>query len=62
MKKQNIISDIALTVLLLYGVTTQTMTLYFWHEYAQGHSFFSTLFLGFIVAELKGLLWIFFIW
>jgi hypothetical protein len=49
-------------VAVIYIFISQIMALYFWWDWAQDHSFFSSLFLGPIVGEFKGLLWIFFIW
>ncbi len=49
-------------LLYLYLIISQVMTLYFWYQWAQDHSFVSTVFIGPFVSELKGLLWIFFIW
>jgi hypothetical protein len=49
-------------VAVIYIVISQIMALYFWWDWAQDHSFLSTFFLGPIVGEFKGLLWIFFIW
>jgi hypothetical protein len=47
---------------IIYLVISQIMMLYFWYDWTQGHGFLSSCFIGPIVAELKGLLWIFFIW
>lgn len=46
----------------LYLFTSQIMTLYFWWLWAQDHGFWSSIFIGPIVGEIKGLLWIFFVW
>lgn len=48
-------------LIYLYVLSTQVMTLYFWWDYAQEHSFMKSLFWGFVVAECKGWLWPFFI-
>ncbi len=46
----------------IYLIISQIMTLYFWWQWAQDHGFWSSLIIGPLVGELKGLLWIFFIW
>ena len=46
----------------LYLFISQIMAAYFWWLYAITHGFLSTIFIGPLVAEFKGLLWIFFIW
>ncbi|MBD5183809.1 MAG: hypothetical protein HDS97_02820 [Bacteroidales bacterium] len=45
-----------------YGIVSQIMALYFWWQYAKEDSFISTITIDIILAEIKGLLWIFFIW
>ena len=49
-------------ILGIYLVISQVATLYFWYDWAQDHSFWSTVFIGPLVGEFKGLLWVFFIW
>jgi hypothetical protein len=49
-------------ILYLYLIISQIATLYFWWEWAQNNGFWSSIIIGPIVGELKGLLWIFFIW
>jgi hypothetical protein len=44
-----------------YIILSQIFALYFWYEWAQDHSFFSALFIGPFVAEIKGLAWPWFI-
>jgi len=46
---------------ILYLIISQFMTIYFWWDWAQDNGFWSTIVIGPIVAEFKGLLWIFFI-
>jgi len=46
----------------IYLIISQIMTLYFWWQWAQDHGFWSSILLGPLVGEFKGLLWIFFIW
>ena len=51
-----------LSVLIyLYILVSQIFAAYFWYEYAQDHGFLSTLFIGPIIGEIKGLLFPFFI-
>jgi hypothetical protein len=45
-----------------YLIISQIMTLYFWWLWSHDHGFWSSVLVGPIVGELKGLLWIFFIW
>lgn len=50
-----------ITLLIIYLIISQVMTLYFWYLWAQDHGFWSTIFFGPIVGEFKGLLFPFFI-
>lgn len=50
-----------LYVVLLYLLVSQIFATYYWYEFAQDHGFLSTLFIGPIVGEIKGLLFPFFI-
>ena len=45
----------------VYLIISQIMTLYFWWQWAQNHGFLSSIFIGPLIGEFKGLLWIFFI-
>tara|TARA_B110000495_G_C22709745_1_gene417419 strand:+ start:394 stop:582 length:189 start_codon:yes stop_codon:yes gene_type:complete len=45
----------------LYSIISQLMAIYFWYKVAQVSSFAYTVFIGPFEAELKGLLWPFFI-
>lgn len=49
-------------ILYVYLTISQIMAVYFWWLYAQDHGFWSSLLIGPFYGELKGLLWIFFIW
>jgi len=40
-----------------YLIVSQFCALYFWYLYAQTHGFWSSLILGFFVAELKSIFW-----
>jgi hypothetical protein len=48
-------------MICLYVIISQVCAVYFWYLWAQDHEFLSTLILGPIVGEIKGLLWPFFI-
>jgi len=48
-------------VLLNYFLVSQIFAVYYWYVFAQDHGFLSTLFIGPIVGEIKGLLFPFFI-
>lgn len=49
-------------ILMIYLIISQFMAIYYWWDWAQNSSLVSTIFIGPIVAELKGFFWIFFIW
>lgn len=49
-------------LLCIYGIISQIMAVYFWWQYAKEDSFIMTITLDVILAEIKGILWIFFIW
>ena len=55
-------SNIPMIIGVIYLIISQIMTLYFWWLWAQDHGFWSSLLIGPIVGELKGIFWIFFIW
>jgi hypothetical protein len=48
-------------IIWIYFIISQFMACYFWWDYANEHGFWSSIFIGPIVGEVKGLLWIFFI-
>jgi hypothetical protein len=48
-------------VIYIYLMIGQLCMFYFWYLWAQTHGFWSSLILGPIVAEIKGLLFPFFI-
>ena len=54
-------SGVLVIVGYIYLFISQIMTLYYWWDWAQDHGFWSCVFIGPLVAEFKGLLWIFFI-
>lgn len=45
----------------IYIIISQILACYFWYLWSQDHGFWSSLFIGPIVGEFKGLLWPFFI-
>ena len=48
--------------LWVYGIISQIMAVYFWWQFAKEDSFLATITIDVLLAEFKGLLWIFFIW
>ena len=48
-------------IMYIYLITAHICMLYFWYQWAQTHGFLNSLILGPIVAEIKGLLFPFFI-
>ena len=55
------LSIIGVFILYAYLFVAHLFTFYFWYEWAQTHSFLNSVFLGPFVAEIKGLLFPFFI-
>jgi len=55
-------TNFLVVIAYIYLIISQVMTLYFWWLWAQENAFWSSMILGPIVGEFKGLLWIFFIW
>lgn len=53
-------ANIFYVLLTSYVLVAQFFTAYYWYEYAQDHGFLSSLFIGPIVGEIKGLLFPFF--
>ncbi len=51
----------AMYLIAIYFIIAQIFMLYFWYKIAQIHGFIYTIFIGPFEAELKGLLWPFFI-
>ena len=54
------LSTIGVLIFYVYLVVAHIYTFYFWYQWAQTHGFLSSLFLGPFVAEIKGLLFPFF--
>ena len=48
-------------LIYLYLIIAQLCMCYFWYQWAQTHGFWSSLIIGPIVGEIKGLLFPFFI-
>jgi len=48
-------------ILAAYFIVSQILMIYFWYLYSQDHDFITSLIVGPIIAEIKGLLWPFFI-
>ena len=62
MKSKNNLSNALGCLLYLYVIISQVMTLVFFIEYCRTDSILEIVFLDLILSELKGLLWIIFIW
>ena len=58
---KNLSLMIGMYCLGIYFIISQIMMVYFWYKVAQVSSFAYTIFIGPFEAELKGLLWPFFI-
>jgi hypothetical protein len=58
MKNDN---SILMGILWLYLIVGQISMLYFWYLYSQEHSFLNTIIIGPFIAEIKGLLFPFFL-
>lgn len=61
-RNNNILGNVTGCLLYLYGVLSQIMALYFWWQMAKEDNFIITILVDPFIAEIKGLLWIFFIW
>ncbi len=46
----------------LYVIVSQIMTIVFFIEYCRKDSIIEIIFIDSILSEIKGLLWIFFVW
>ncbi len=60
--KKSTINPILGFSIIGYFIISQIMTIVYWIEYSNQHEFWETVFLGFFVAEFKGIFWILFIW
>ena len=61
MKGKSILQIILYVVLWLYIVISQIMTVVFWWEMMLEDNIFATIFIDPFIAEIKGVLWPFFI-
>lgn len=57
----NRLNIIGVAAFYVYFFVAHIFTLYFWYQWAQDHSFLSSLFIGPFVAEIQGLLFPFFL-
>ena len=55
-------STILSIALWLYGIISQIMTLVFFIQYCKNDSLLEIIFIDSWLSEIKGLLWIIFIW
>lgn len=55
-------STIVAVLLWLYVITSQVMTLVFFIQYCKTDTILEIIFIDSWLSEIKGLLWIFFIW
>lgn len=62
MNNKELGSNILITIIYVYLIIGQIMAVYFWWQLAQENSFLYSITIGPFLAEIKGLLWIFFIW
>ena len=46
----------------LYMIISQFMAVYYWIGYVKEDNFFMAITIDVILAELKGIFWIFFVW
>lgn len=63
MERDNTLSGILGLLLWGYGIVSQIMSLVFFIQYCKsGDSLLEIIFIDSILSEIKGLLWIFFVW
>ena len=60
-EKDSIFSGIFGMILCLYSISTQIMAIYFWVQYIKKDSLAMALLIDPFIAEIKGILWPFFI-
>jgi hypothetical protein len=53
--------NILMIIGVIYFIISQIMTCYFWWLWIKDHGFWSSILIGPIVGEFKGIFWIFFI-
>ena len=61
-KKEDYLSSVPGCLMTLYILISQVMTLVFFIEYCRKDSILEIIFIDSWLSELKGLLWVFFIW
>lgn len=54
-------TNIWLIIGYIYLTISQFMAIFFWWQWANDNNFLSSLLIGPLIGEVKGLLWIFFI-
>ena len=62
MDKDNVWSGILGLLIWAYIIVSQIMTLVFFIQYCRKDSIVEIIFIDSVLSELKGLLWIFFVW
>lgn len=62
MKTNDFLSGILGFIMWAYLIVSQFMTLVFFIQYCRTDSIIEIIFLDAFLSEIKGLLWIFFIW
>ena len=62
MKNENGLGTIFSVIFCLYMIISQIMTVIFFIGYCKEDSVFEIIFIDTWLSEIKGLLWIFFIW
>lgn len=62
METKDYFSGILGFVMWLYFIVSQIMTLVFFVQYCRKDSFIEIILIDGVLSEVKGLLWIFFIW
>lgn len=62
MKKENIFETVIGIIIWVYMIVSQIMTLVFFIGYCKKDSIFEIIFVDSWLSEIKGLLWILFIW
>ena len=62
MKENNTFSTVLSVILGLYILISQIMTFVFFIDYCRTDSIVKIIFIDTLLSEIKGLLWIFFIW
>ena len=60
-EKNNWFTSIGGILLWLYGISSQIMAVYFWWKMMKEDNFFMGIVVDPIIAEIKGILWPFFI-